>query len=63
MGYISSKDRVKDVKDILAKNKIYKVKIFIYLLKDLCVFNNIVLLKVSFSQAFKALASFIHFLF
>ena len=63
MGYISSKDRVKDVKDILAKNKIYKVKIFIYLLKDLCVFNNIVLLKVSFPKAFKALASFIHFLF
>ena len=29
MGYTSSKDRVKDVKGILAKNKIYKVRSFI----------------------------------
>ena len=42
MGYTSSKDRVKDVKGILAKNKIYKVRIFIYLLKDLCVFKLII---------------------
>ena len=42
MGYISNKDRVKDVKGILAKNNIYKVKIFIYLLKDFCGFKLII---------------------
>ena len=51
------------LKDILAKSKIYKVKCFIYMFKDLCVFNKIVLLKVSFPSILKVLVSFIHLLF